>query len=132
MTSPEHALEHARAAAATMRAQGAYAVERPTRQDDDPAADALENLFEWAMIDPDLREVRSTRKLGAPVTLLKRGLVRLLQQYHAELISQQTRFNVHVLGHVRRLETRIEELERIVGSAETESGREHAREPDGE
>jgi hypothetical protein len=68
------------------------------------------------MIDPDLREVRSTRKLGAPVTLLKLGLVRLLNQYHAELISQQTRFNVHVLGHVRRLETRIDELERIVGS----------------
>ena len=113
MTDPELALEQARAAAATMRAQGGY-------QDDGPAAsaeaDPLENLFEWAMIDPDLREVRSTRKLGAPVTLLKLGLVRLLNQYHAELISQQTRFNVHVLGHVRRLETRIDELERIVGS----------------
>ena len=130
MTDPEHAVEQARAAAAAMRAQGAYEEDRPEAADED--ATSLENLFEWAMIDPDLREVRSTRRLGAPVTLLKRGLVRLLQQYHAELISQQTRFNVHVLGHVRRLETRIEELERIVGSAETESGREHAREPDGE
>jgi hypothetical protein len=115
MTEPEHAVEQARAAAAAMRAQGSY-------QDDGPAgsaeADPLENLFEWAMIDPDLREVRSTRKLGAPVTLLKLGLVRLLNQYHAELISQQTRFNVHVLGHVRRLETRIEELERKVGAQE--------------
>ena len=115
MTDPEHAVEQARAAAATMRAQGAYRADRPTKPAD---ADPLENLFEWAMIDPDLREVRSTRKLGAPVTMLKLGLVRLLNQYHAELISQQTRFNVHVLGHVRRLETRIEELERKVGAQE--------------
>lgn len=111
MTDPDHAVEEARAAAATMRARGAYG-----EGQDSPSgavtATTLENLFEWAMIDPDLREVRSTRRLGAPVTLLKLGLVRLLNQYHAELIAQQTRFNVHVLGHVRRLETRIEELER--------------------
>ena len=116
MTDPEHAVEQARAAAVTMRAQGAYAEEGPAAAGE--GSTTLENLFEWAMIDPDLREVRSTRKLGAPVTLLKLGLVRLLNQYHAELISQQTRFNVHVLGHVRRLETRIDELERIVGSHE--------------
>jgi hypothetical protein len=118
MTDPDRALEQARAAAATMRAQGAYAPDEPDRRDQAQGAGTLENLFEWAMIDPDLREVRSTRKLGAPVTLLKRGLVRLLNQYHAELIAQQTRFNVHVLGHVRRLETRIEELERTVGARE--------------
>ncbi|HWF73187.1 MAG TPA: hypothetical protein VG186_07575, partial [Solirubrobacteraceae bacterium] len=127
MTDPGRALEEARAAAATMRAQGAYADE--DQRDQGGAAkpaETLENLFEWAMIDPDLREVRSTRRFGAPVTLLKLGLVRLLNQYHAELIAQQTRFNVHVLGHVRRLETRIEELERIVGA------REHERERPGE
>jgi hypothetical protein len=116
VTDPEHAVEQARAAAVTMRAQGAYAEEGPAAAGE--GSTTLENLFEWAMIDPDLREVRSTRKLGAPVTLLKLGLVRLLNQYHAELISQQTRFNVHVLGHVRRLETRIEELERKVGAQE--------------
>jgi hypothetical protein len=124
MTDPERALEHARTTAAAMRADGAY-------PDPDAAGDSrvegptpttLENLFEWAMIDPDLREVRSTRKLGYPVTLFKLGLVRLLNQYHAELISQQTRFNVHVLGHVRRLETRIEELERTVGRQRTQDG----------
>jgi hypothetical protein len=118
MTDPEHALEHARDAAATMRARGEYAPDRADDREQAQGAGTLENLFEWAMIDPDLREVRSTRKLGAPVTLLKRGLVRLLNQYHAELIAQQTRFNVHVLGHVRRLETRIEELERTVGARE--------------
>ncbi|MDQ6778630.1 MAG: hypothetical protein M3071_20935 [Actinomycetota bacterium] len=118
MTDPDRALERARTAAATMRADGAYADEAGDRTAEGPAPTTLESLFEWAMIDPDLREVRSTRKLGYPVTMLKLGLVRLLQQYHAELISQQTRFNVHVLGHVRRLETRIEELERIVGQSE--------------
>ena len=118
MTDPERALEQARSAAAKMRAQGAYAEDERDQRGEGEGAGALENLFEWAMIDPDLREVRSTRRLGAPVTLLKLGLVRLLGQYHAELIAQQTRFNVHVLGHVRRLETRIEELERIVGSRE--------------
>lgn len=110
MTDPDHAVEEARAAAATMRAQGAYG-ENQGDQHGEATATTLENLFEWAMIDPDMREVRSTRRLGAPVTLLKLGLVRLLNQYHAELIAQQTRFNVHVLGHIRRLETRIEELE---------------------
>jgi hypothetical protein len=118
VTDPEHALEQARAAAASMRTEGAYADGQGAETGDGPAPTSLENLFEWAMIDPDLREVRSTRKLGYPVTLLKLGLVRLLNQYHAELISQQTRFNVHVLGHVRRLETRIEELERIVRQRE--------------
>jgi hypothetical protein len=118
MTDPERALEEARTAAATMRAQGAYADEQREDRGEARTATTLENLFEWAMIDPDLREVRSTRRLGYPVTLLKLGLVRLLKQYHAELIAQQTRFNVHVLGHVRRLETRIEELERIAGARE--------------
>jgi hypothetical protein len=47
--------------------------------------------------------------------------VRLLRQYHAELIAQQTRFNVHALGHIRRLETRIEELERIAAGHEQRS-----------
>jgi hypothetical protein len=56
------------------------------------------------------------------MTLLKLGLVRLLSQYHAQLTSQQTRFNVHMLGQVRRLEARIEELERIVASREHDEG----------
>lgn len=118
MTDPERALEQARAAAATMRARGAYGDNRNAEPGQSAPPTSLEDLFEWAMIDPDLRQVRSTRRLGAPVTLLKLGLVRLLNQYHAELIAQQTRFNVHVLGHVRRLETRIEELERIAAAHE--------------
>jgi hypothetical protein len=128
VTDPEHAVEQARAAAAAMRAQGAYGEDQAS-QPGEATATTLENLFEWAMIDPDLREVRSTRKLGFPVTMIKLGLVRLLGQYHAELISQQTRFNVHVLGHVRRLETRVEELERRERERSRDPGRSHEREP---
>jgi hypothetical protein len=73
-------------------------------------------LFEWALIEPDVREVRSTRRLGAPITALKRGLLRLLLQYHTSLLAEQTRFNVNLLMHVKRLEDRVEELERRLGS----------------
>lgn len=111
MTGPEQALEQARRAAAEMRRGGAYgeASERETMQ---PAGVTLEKLLEWALIEPDLTEVRSTRRLGAPMTALKRALLRLLRQYHAALIAEQTRFNVNLLVHVRRLEDRIEALER--------------------
>ena len=111
MTTPEQALEQARAAAARMRAQGAYGEDRETLRPE--SADALTSgkLFEWALIDPDLRNVRSTRRFGAPITALKRGLLRLLGQYHAELIAEQARFNVNLALYVRRLEERVAELE---------------------
>jgi hypothetical protein len=111
MTSPEDAVERARAAAAEMRTEGAYADEGTI----DPAPEdaiTLAKLYEWALIDPDLRDVRSTRRYGAPMTALKRGLLRLLSQYHAALIAEQVRFNVTLLGHLKRLEDRIEALER--------------------
>ena len=70
-------------------------------------------MHEWALIEPDLREVRSTRRHGAPVTALKRMLLRLLGQYLGQLTSQQSRFNVHLLIRLRALEQRVEELERL-------------------
>ena len=73
---------------------------------------AIAKLYEWALLEPDLRDVRSTRRFGAPMTAVKRGLLRLLAQYHAALIAEQTRFNVNLLGYLRRLEERIEALER--------------------
>ncbi|MDQ6745182.1 MAG: hypothetical protein M3Z27_04075 [Actinomycetota bacterium] len=110
MTEPEEALPRARAAAARLRAEGVYPG-APTEAT--PSAGvSLGKLAEWAMIEPDLREVRSTRRLGAPVTAFKRVLLRLLEQYHVELRSQQTRFNLTLLGEVHRLEQRIDELER--------------------
>jgi hypothetical protein len=112
MTDPEHALEQARASAASMRASGSYGEdELPPGADELQGRAGVDELLEWALIEPDVTEVRSTRRLGAPVTLLKRGLLRMLAQYHAQLLADQTRFNVHVLGHIRRLENRIEELE---------------------
>lgn len=112
MTEPESALAHARSSAEAMRSSGAY--------DEDlrsfelrPEPVTTTKLFEWAVIDPDLREVRSTRRMGAPMTAFKRLLVRLLGQYHAELLAQQTRFNVNLVAHLGRLEKRVERLERL-------------------
>jgi hypothetical protein len=110
MTEPEDALERARGAAAQMRAAGAYADEGSI--DPEPADSiTLAKLYEWALIEPDLRDVRSTRRYGAPMTAVKHGLLRLLGQYHSALIAEQTRFNVNLLVHLKRLEDRIEALE---------------------
>ena len=64
------------------------------------------------MLAPEEAKVYSTRRLGQPITLLKRGLVRLLRQYLNEVNAQQSRFNALVAAHVMRLEQRVEELER--------------------
>jgi hypothetical protein len=123
VTTPEQALERARAAAERMRAQGAYA-EVDASPPESEAGDDLTpgKLFEWALIDPDLRKVRSTRRAGAPITALKRGLLRLLNQYHAELIAEQSRFNVNLVLYVRRLEERIARLEEQLGRGPKASG----------
>lgn len=120
MTTPEQALEQARAAAAAMRAEGAY--REDPRGGELASADALMpgKLFEWALIDPDPRQVRSTRRLGAPITALKRGLLRLLAQYHAELIAEQARFNVYLVAYVRQLEERVIALEGRLASPRDE------------
>ncbi|HSO99105.1 MAG TPA: hypothetical protein VLP43_09155 [Solirubrobacteraceae bacterium] len=110
---PEEAPGAARRRAAELRAQGIYPPEGPglrppVATDPDPS-----QMHEWALIEPDLREVRSTRRFGAPMTALKRTLLRLLGQYLGQIISQQSRFNVHLLSRVRALEQRVEELERL-------------------
>lgn len=111
MTDPELAVAQARDAAAAMREQGAYAGELesiPTQ----PEPVTTAKLLEWALVEPDLGGVRSTRRMGAPVTAFKRLLLRLLGQYHAELLAQQTRFNVGAVSELRRLEERLDALER--------------------
>jgi hypothetical protein len=112
---PEDALEHARAEAERRRAAGAY-------REDSEAVTELEDaitgpvtpqqLREWALIEVDVELLRSTRRAGAPVTGVKRLLLRLLRQYTSELEAQQTRFNVGVLARLEELESRIAELER--------------------
>jgi hypothetical protein len=111
VTEPEQALEQARAAAASMREAGAYPGDADRAQPPDGAISRAK-FSQWAAIDPDVGAVRSTRRHGAPMTVLKRLLVRLLAQYHADLISQQTRFNVKVVEELDRLERRLEALEK--------------------
>ncbi len=58
--------------------------------------------------------MRSTRRLGAPITWAKRQLVHVMRQYLRELQSQQTRFNLNVLIRVAELEDRVARLEERV------------------
>jgi hypothetical protein len=111
MTKPEEAIEQARAAAAEAREAGDYPISATRIEPLAATPPSYGQLFEWALIDPDLGHVRSTRRWGAPITMLKRGLLRLLAQYHAELIAEQTRFNVNLVHHLRSLEERVERLE---------------------
>ena len=103
---PEEALAAARAAAAA-------------RDDALPAGMSIEptervsiaQLVEWAAIEPDPRAMRSTRRLGAPITWLKQRLLHVMRQYLRELEAQQTRFNLNVLIRVAELEDRVARLE---------------------
>lgn len=110
MRRPEDALARAREEAERLKHEGVYAEE--ASGSGPPPAAPTGRLMEWAVIEPDVEEVRSVRPYGAPVTALKRGLVRLLMQYTGQLAAQQTRFNVNLLARVRQLEERIETLER--------------------
>ena len=112
---PEEAIEHARAEAQRKRATGAYREDSAAVSEVEQAIAGpvtRERLREWAIIDVDTSALRSTRRAGAPVTLTKRLLVRLLRQYTNELEAQQTRFNVAVLARVEELEARIAAAER--------------------
>jgi len=60
----------------------------------------LADLREWAVIAVDPGRIYSTRRGGAPITFLKRMLLRLLRQYTAELEAQQTRFNAGVVAYL--------------------------------
>jgi hypothetical protein len=122
--NPEEALEAARAAAADARARGAYADDLGGFAIEPTDRITAEQLTEWAAIEPDPALMRSTRRAGAPVTLLKRLLMRGLQQYHNELTAQQTRFNLNLLAYVAELEDRVKALEdaRAEGARERTPG----------
>ena len=105
---PEEALEAARARAAARRWPDVpgFAVE---------AADGvtLDQLYQWAVIEPDLSELYSTRRIaGRPVTFVKRMVARSLRQYLGQMIAQQTRFNLQLTVYVAQLADRLDELER--------------------
>ena len=125
---PEDAIAHARRLAgehaATTIPPGGLEVERSDQPSDD-------QLVQWAVIEPDLDEVRSTRPgpVGKAVTALKQGQLRLLGQYHAQVQSVQNRLNVHLSlrstlmreelqvmkAEIRFLRGRVEELESRAG-----------------
>ena len=114
MSTPEEALERARAAAARRRAGGGYRGVEPGGVLDatfTSGTQSTELLSEWAVIEVEDSTLYSTRRGGAPVTLLKRLLLRLLRQYLVEVEARQTRFNIAVLSAVRDLEQRVERLE---------------------
>jgi hypothetical protein len=114
MTRPEDALERARAAAEAKRALGEYPPGGPAALDASFTSEIppLELVYEWAAMSPDPDLVYSTRRLGAPITAVKRLLMRLLGQYHDQIESQQTRFNIAMVTRLRELEQRVERLER--------------------
>jgi hypothetical protein len=114
MSRPEDALARAREAAERGRAEGRYDDPAPAPLDETFVDDvpSLEVLDEWARIEIEPDVLYSTRRLGGPVTALKRLLLRLLRQYHVELEARQTRFNIALLARLRELEERTAELER--------------------
>ena len=77
-----------------------------------PGPPTTEVLQEWAVIDADPALVYSTRRAGKPITIFKRGLLRLLRQYTRQIESQQTRFNLALVEHFEELERRVVRLER--------------------
>lgn len=117
---PEDALEVARERAAAARACGAYADDLSGFAIEPTDRVSTETLMEWAVIEPDDSLMRSTRRLGAPITWLKRLLLRGLQQHFNEITSQESRFHMHLLVHVAELEDRVARLEEELAEARGE------------
>jgi hypothetical protein len=111
MTDPEHALARARESAEVMRGSGAYEDDLAGFRIEPADAVTTHRLLEWALIEPDPSKLYSTRRLGAPITFVKRLLLRGLRQYLNELTAQQTRFNIQLTAYVRELTERVEALE---------------------
>lgn len=105
--TPEEALQRARAAAAEHDC-----AEQPVSLDASPVTRISETkLVEWSLIEPQLDRVYSTRRLGAPITWVKRGLIRMLRQYLGEALAQESRYNALATVHILNLEDRVRDLE---------------------
>jgi hypothetical protein len=117
VTRPEEALELARTRAEQGRSKGIYGESGPGALEQTFVAEApeLATLGEWAQIEVEPGVLYSTRRLGGPVTAFKRLLLRLLRQYHVEVESQLTRYNIGLLARLRLLEARLDLLERSEG-----------------
>jgi hypothetical protein len=116
--SPEQAVAAARASLAERRAAGAYAEDLEGWRVQPPERPSTELLLEWAIIEPDIDLVVSTRRWGAPISAVKRVLVHLMRQYTGQLASQQTRVNVHLMGRLGELDERLADLNHRVADLE--------------
>jgi hypothetical protein len=112
--SPEEALAQARAAAAAAGREGP----EESGAFEDPRQVSLQRLTEWAVIEPEESDVYSTRRWGAPITAVKRLLVRLMRQYVYSVSGQQTRFNVYALGELMALQERVRALEEAAAGSD--------------
>jgi hypothetical protein len=121
VTSPERAIQHATEAAARARAEGAYH-ETPPRFEIEASRIHDSRLYDWALIEPSTEDVYSTRRLGAPITWIKRGLLRALRQYHGQMMAQQSRFNAHVAAHIMSLDDRVRALEQLAAQPPLDAG----------
>lgn len=108
---PEDALPAAREAAAAARARGEYAADLSGFAIAPTDRVSVEQLMEWAVVEPDTTKMRSTRKAGAPITFVKRLMLRGLQQHFNELTMLQARYNLHLLVRLTELEDRVIALE---------------------
>ena len=122
MTSPEEAIEQARERAARRRGEATTPGAAPLDASITPERPSLELLSEWSVIEVDPSNVYSTRRAGAPITALKRLLLRLLRQYHGELEARQTRFNIALLSQFRDLDERVSRLEAESGAEQGRPG----------
>jgi hypothetical protein len=115
---PEAAVAAAQASVAAARAEGRYTEDLEGWRIEPPERPSTDLLLEWAIIEPDMDLVTSTRRLGAPIRWVKRVLVHLIRQYTGQLASQQTRVNVHLMGRLGELDERLADLNHRVADLE--------------
>jgi len=111
----QRAVERARERARSGRAEGAYGDELGGFEVEPIDRADRAQLLRWALISPDAAGIYTTRRLGRPIVLVKRALLRLLRQYHHDVLGQQSRFNAQVVDRLLDLERRVAELERRAG-----------------
>jgi hypothetical protein len=100
-----------------MRAQGAYAEAESTPGPGSPRRGGAEKLMEYAVIEPDVRELRSSRRMGGLVTAIRRVLVWLLWPYWAARLADQSRFNTEFVRQLQGLEAALDQAEDQLGGA---------------
>jgi hypothetical protein len=117
---PDEAIAAAARRAEAAKAQGAYADALQGFAVEPAEHVTPDDLFTWAVVEPDERDLVSTRPYGRPITALKRWLVRFLHQYHVQVLSAQNRHNVSLTAYTVALEKRVAELEARVAELESE------------